>query len=177
MLKAAIAHFWFVTIHPFEDGNGRITRTLTDMLLKRSDGVQHRFYSMSAQIRKERKAYYEILEKTQRGTPDITNWLLWFLACLQKAIVESESTLAKVVTKHTSWNKYSRTTLNDRQIKLLNRLLDGFFGKLTTSKWAKIAKCSKDTALRDIQDLIAKGILKKDEAGGRSTNYILRPIE
>lgn len=174
VLKAAIAHLWFVTIHPFEDGNGRITRTLTDMLLARSDGNSQRFYSMSAQIRKERKQYYEILESTQKGNLDITNWLLWFLNCLMNALLSTESILSKVLFKAEFWNKHSKFILNERQRLLLNKLIDGLDGKLTSSKWAKIAKCSSDTALRDIQDLIDKDILRKEDAGGRSTNYELK---
>ena len=174
VLKAAIAHLWFVTIHPFDDGNGRITRTLTDMLLARSDGNSQRFYSMSAQIRKERKQYYEILESTQKGNLDITNWLLWFLNCLMNALLSTESILSKVLFKAEFWNKHSKIILNERQRLLLNKLIDGLDGKLTSSKWAKIAKCSSDTALRDIQDLIDKDILRKEDAGGRSTNYELK---
>ncbi len=176
VIKAAIAHLWFVTIHPFEDGNGRITRALTDMLLTRSDGVSQRFYSMSAQIRIERKDYYQILETTQKGTLDITKWLEWFLNCLLNALNQSDQILSKVLDKHKFWNNYAKVTLNERQVKILNKLLDGFNGKLTSGKWAKIGKCSADTALRDIQDLITKGILVKEEAGGRSTNYILNEI-
>ena len=174
VLKASIAHLWFVTIHPFDDGNGRITRTLTDMLLAGSDGNSQRFYSMSAQIRKERKQYYEILESTQKGNLDITNWLLWFLNCLMNALLSTESILSKVLFKAEFWNKHSKIILNERQRLLLNKLIDGLDGKLTSSKWAKIAKCSSDTALRDIQDLIDKDILRKEDAGGRSTNYELK---
>ena len=177
VIKAAIAHLWFVTIHPFDDGNGRITRAITDMLLTRSDGVSQRFYSMSAQIRLERKEYYKILEETQKGTLDITKWLEWFLECLLNALKASDLVLSKVLYKHKFWNKYAKVTLNERQTKLLNKLLDGFEGKLTSGKWAKIGKCSSDTALRDIQDLIAKEILISEGAGGRSTNYIIREIE
>nr|WP_089240214.1 Fic family protein [Belliella buryatensis] len=174
VLKAAIAHLWFVTIHPFEDGNGRITRALTDMLLAQSDKSNQRFYSMSAQIRIERKAYYEILEKTQKGNLDITAWIHWFLNCLINALQATEATLVKVLFKADFWAKHSKTLLNERQSKILNMLMDGFEGKLTSSKWAKIAKCSKDTAIRDINDLIDKDILQKEPAGGRSTNYELR---
>ncbi|MFN3800050.1 Fic family protein [Belliella pelovolcani] len=174
VLKAAIAHLWFVTIHPFEDGNGRITRALTDMLLAQSDKSNQRFYSMSAQIRIERNAYYEILEKTQKGNLDITAWIQWFLNCLINALQATEATLVKVLFKADFWAKHSKTLLNERQSKILNMLMDEFEGNLTSSKWAKIAKCSKDTAVRDINDLIDKDILQKEPAGGRSTNYELR---
>jgi Fic family protein len=174
VLKAAIAHLWFVTIHPFEDGNGRITRALTDMLLARSDNSSQRFYSMSAQIRIERKEYYEILEKTQKGDLDITDWIIWFLMCLINALKSTDYVLIKVLFKADFWTKHSKTLINERQKKLLNKLLDGFDGKLTSSKWAKIAKCSKDTAIRDLNDLIDKGILQKESAGGRSTNYEIK---
>lgn len=174
VLKAGIAHLWFVTIHPFEDGNGRIARTISDMLLARADGISQRFYSMSAQIRQERKEYYEILEKTQKGDLNITKWLTWFLNCLLNALHESNTILEKVISKHNFWIENALKIQNDRQKLMLNKILDGdFFGKLTSSKWAKITKCSPDTALRDIQDLIDKGILKKAEGGGRSTNYKL----
>lgn len=174
VLKAAIAHLWFVTIHPFDDGNGRITRAITDMLLARSDKNVRRFYSMSAQIRIERKQYYEKLEKTQKGNSDITEWILWFLQCLINAIDSTEGTLSKILYKAEFWKLHSTTILNERQQKILNKLLDGFDGKLTTSKWGKINKCSQDTALRDIQDLIKKNILQKEASGGRSTNYELK---
>ncbi|GET28211.1 Fic family protein [Prolixibacter sp. SD074] len=174
VLKAGIAHLWFVTIHPFEDGNGRIARTISDMLLARADGISQRFYSMSAQIRQERKEYYEILEKTQKGDLNITKWLTWFLNCLLNALNESNIILEKVINKHNFWIENALKIQNGRQKLMLNKILDGdFFGKLTSSKWAKITKCSPDTALRDIQDLIDKGILKKAEEGGRSTNYEL----
>ena len=173
VLKSGIAHFWFVTVHPFEDGNGRIARALTDMLLAKSDQSPFRFYSMSAQIRLKRKAYYSILEKSQKDSLDITLWLKWFLQTLIDAIKSSDITLKKVMTKAEFWEKHTATTLNYRQRKLLNLLLDTFEGNLTSSKWAKITKTSKDTAIRDINDLIAKNILKKEDAGGRSTNYLL----
>ena len=173
VLKAAIAHLWFVTIHPFDDGNGRITRAITDMLLARSDKSVQRFYSMSAQIRVERKEYYNILEKTQKGNLDITEWILWFLNCLTNAINATEDILSKVLNKAEFWKLHSTTILNERQQKMINKLLDGFNGKLTSSKWGKINKCSQDTALRDIQDLIKKDILQKEASGGRSTNYEL----
>ncbi|OYT17160.1 MAG: cell filamentation protein Fic [Bacteroidetes bacterium 4572_77] len=173
VLKAAIAHLWFVTIHPFDDGNGRITRAIADMLLARSDKSVQRFYSMSAQIRIERKEYYNILEKIQKGNLDITEWILWFLNCLTNAINATESILSKVLNKAEFWKLHSTTILNERQQKMINMLLDGFNGKLTSSKWGKINKCSQDTALRDIQDLIKKNILQKEASGGRSTNYEL----
>ena len=173
ILKAAIAHLWFVTIHPFDDGNGRIARTIADMQLARADGIPKRFYSMSAQIRIERKEYYDILEKTQHGSTNITEWLLWFLECLNRALVASEEGLSSVVNKARFWDSIKNLDLNDRQRKMINKLLDGFEGKLTSSKWAKICKCSPDTALRDIQDLMIKGVLEKEPGGGRSTNYSL----
>lgn len=174
VLKAGIAHLWFVTLHPFEDGNGRITRAITDMLLARSDNLPQRFYSMSSQIQKERKSYYEILEKTQKGNLDITEWIIWFLDTLKNAIISSEDTLSLIIRRHKFWNIYGTKIKNERQKKILNRLIVGFTGNLTTSKWAKITKCSQDTALRDIQDLIDKGILIKSKSGGRSTKYKLK---
>lgn len=176
VLKAAIAHLWFVTIHPFDDGNGRITRAITDMMLSRSDKSIQRFYSMSAQIRVERNGYYNILEKTQKANLDITDWIVWFLQCLINAINSTEELLSKILSKAEFWKLHSTTILNERQQKMLNRLLDGFDGKLTSSKWGKINKCSHDTALRDIQDLINKKILQKEASGGRSTNYELAEI-
>ena len=173
VLKAAIAHLWFVTLHPFEDGNGRISRVLSDMMLARSDEQSYRFYSMSTQIRKERNLYYDILEKTQKGSLEITNWLEWFLNSLLHSIESSEKLLKKVIYKHEFWLQNSKVSINDRQRKILNMLMDDFEGVLNTTKWAKIGKCSQDTALRDIQDLIEKGILAKSEQGGRSTNYEL----
>lgn len=173
VIKAAIAHLWFVTIHPFDDGNGRIARAIADMQLARADGSNQRFYSMSAQIRLERKRYYDILEVTQKGNLDVTDWLVWFLDCLTAALEATERTLARVLNKARFWEQHRATALNDRQRLMINKLFDGFEGKLNTSKWAKIAKCSSDTALRDIQDLIEKGMLEKEAAGGRSTHYIL----
>ncbi|MCU4177057.1 Fic family protein [Carboxylicivirga sp. N1Y90] len=173
VIKAAIAHLWFVTIHPFDDGNGRITRALTDMLLAQSDKSNQRFYSMSAQIRNERKQYYAMLEKTQKGSLDITDWIVWFLTCLINSLQSTDSVLTKVLFKAEFWQKHSDTILNERQRKLLNMVIDGFDGKLSSSKWAKIAKCSKDSAVRDINDLISKGIFQKKASGGRSTNYEL----
>jgi Fic family protein len=176
VLKSALAHFWFVTIHPFEDGNGRIARAIADMLLARSEKTAQRFYSMSAQIQQERKAYYDVLEKSQKGTLDITRWIEWYLACLRRSINASEELLETVLVKDRFWKTHAGQSLNDRQRKVINRLLDGFEGKLTSSKWAKIAKCSADTALRDINDLLEKKILAKEQAGGRSTSYVLRLI-
>lgn len=174
VIKAAVAHLWFVTIHPFQDGNGRITRALTDMLLAQSDKSTQRFYSMSAQIRIERKEYYEILEQTQKGDLDISEWIKWFLNCLIHALKATDNILTRVLLKADFWSRYSKTIMNERQKKVLNKLLDGFEGKLTSMKWAKITKCSKDTAIRDINDLINKDILQKESAGGRSTNYELK---
>jgi len=176
IIKAGLAHLWFITTHPFEDGNGRIARAITDMLLAKSDGISQRFYSMSAQIRLERKKYYDILEKSQKGTLDVTDWLVWFLNCLKDALTSSEQILGRVLYKHKFWNKNATQVLNTRQVLMLNKLLDEFIGKLTTSKWAIITKCSTDTALRDIQDLINKQILRRDTAGGRSANYRLIDI-
>ncbi|CAL1520329.1 Fic family protein [Chitinophaga sp. MM2321] len=177
VLKAAIAHLWFVTIHPFDDGNGRIARAVADMQLARADNSAQRFYSMSTQIKAERNAYYDILEKTQKGSLDVTKWLEWFLQCLARALATTDETLAGVMKKARFWENPLAATFNDRQKLMLNKLMDGFDGKLTSSKWAKIAKCSQDTATRDIQDLIAKDILMKEPAGGRSTSYILKQEE
>lgn len=174
VIKSAIAHLWFVTIHPFQDGNGRIARSITDMLLTRADKSTQRFYSMSAQIRKERKDYYTILEATQKGDLNITEWIKWFLNCLLNALNETDNILIKVLNKADFWKKHTNTSINKRQNKVLNKLLDGFEGKLTSSKYAKIAKCSKDTAVRDINKLINNGILQKEDAGGRSTSYQLK---
>lgn len=173
VMKAAIAHLWFVTIHPFEDGNGRIARAIADMALARSENSPQRFYSMSAQIRIERKAYYGILEATQKGNLDITAWLEWFLGCLDRAFEGAETILGTVLTKARFWEQHMGEPLNDRQRTMLNRLIDGIEGKLTSSKWATIAKCSQDTASRDIDDLTKRGILVKNPAGGRSTSYSL----
>lgn len=173
VLKAAIAHLWFVSIHPFDDGNGRIARALTDMLLARSENSSKRFYSMSAEMKLLQKEYYDTLERTQRGDGDITEWILWFLHCFELALDSTEEALSSVLRKADFWEHNRNVPFNDRQRKLLNMQFDGFFGKLTTGKWAKIAKCSSDTALNDIRDLLEKGILKKAEGGGRSTNYVL----
>ncbi|MBF0505166.1 MAG: Fic family protein [Candidatus Omnitrophica bacterium] len=175
VLKAAIAHLWFVTIHPFDDGNGRIARAITDMQLARADGSSQRFYSMSVQIRQERNAYYTVLEQTQKSTDmDITVWIEWFLSCLDRALDTTEKTLSCVFKKARFWETHPEGSLNKRQIMMINKLFDGFEGKLTSSKWAKMTKCSQDTALRDILELIEKKILSKDDAGGRSTSYLLR---
>lgn len=173
VLKAAIAHLWFVVIHPFDDGNGRLTRTITDMLLSRADGMPHRFYSMSAQILQDKKAYYETLEKVTCSGADITPWLKWFLETLRKAILHSQSTVDRILAKSHFWEKYREVPLNERQTKVLNKLWGDFEGKLSTSKWAKMTHSSQATALRDISDLLEKGLLKKTEEGGRSTNYEL----
>jgi Fic family protein len=173
VLKAAIAHLWFVTIHPFDDGNGRIARAIADMALARSERASQRFYSMSAQIRQEHNAYYEILEATQKADLDITVWLEWFLDCLDRAFGRAETILASVLRKARFWKQHADATFNTRQRAMIDRLFEGFEGKLTSSKWAQLAKCSQDTALRDIDDLAAKGVLAKDAAGGRSTSYSL----
>ena len=174
ILKAAIAHLWFVAIHPFDDGNGRITRTITDMLLAKADGMPHRFYSMSAEILRDRKGYYDALEKTTTGTMDITVWIEWFLQTLRSAILSSEATVKRVVAKSSFWQRNREVAMNERQIKVINMLWNGFDGKLNTSKWAKITKTSQATALRDISDLVEKGILVVANEGGRSTNYLLK---
>lgn len=173
VLKAAIAHFWFIIIHPFDDGNGRIARAMSDMLLARSEKSSQRYYSLSNQILSEKKAYYAILQKVQHSAGDITDWLDWFLTCLYRALLSTEETLDGVLQKANFWDLHKETELNSRQRLMLNKLLDGFDGKLKSSKWAKITKCSVDTALRDINDLMEKGILRKEESGGRSTNYEL----
>lgn len=173
VLKAAIAHLWFVSIHPFDDGNGRIARALTDMLLARSENCCKRFYSVSARMKVMQKEYYDVLERTQHGDGDITEWILWFLFCFEQALDVTEDTMSAVMRKAEFWERNRNVAFNDRQRKLLNMQFDEFFGKLTTGKWAKIAKCSSDTALNDINDLIAKGVLRKALEGGRSTNYVL----
>lgn len=171
VLKAAIAHFWFIIIHPFDDGNGRIARAITDLFLARAENSAERFYSMSSQIMIERKQYYAVLQKVQHSSGDITEWLSWFLHCLKNALLATEKTIQKILQKATFWKVHEHTSLNERQRLVLNKLLDGFDGKLKSSQWAKIAKCSPDTALRDIKDLIEKGILQQERGGGRSTNY------
>ena len=171
VIHAALAHFRFVTIHPFEDGNGRIARAIADMALARADGTEQRFYSMSAQIEAERKDYYAVLERSQKGDLDLTDWLSWFLACLRRSLHRSEQTLAVVLRKARVWQGVGSSGVNDRQRKVLNRLLDGFEGRLTSSKYAKLAKCSSDTALRDIRDLLNRGVLLRNPGGGRSVSY------
>jgi len=173
VLKAGVAHLWFVTIHPFDDGNGRIARAIADLCLARSEKSSQRFYSMSAQIRRERSDYYSTLERTQKGALDITPWQEWFLSCLRRAIEGSQDTLGAVLEKARFWERFAQQSLNARQVNVLNRVLDGFEGKLTTSKWAKLTKCSQDTAYRDILDLVERGALRKDVGGGRSTSYSL----
>lgn len=174
LVRAGLGHLWFVTLHPFDDGNGRIARAIGDLLLTRADGSTQRFYSLSAQIQRERKAYYDILERTQKGDMNVTAWLEWFLAALQKAVEQAHTTLDQVLVKAKFWQQAATIPMNERQIKVLNRLLDGFEGKLTTSKWAALAKCSSDTALRDITELLHYGVLHRTAAGGRSTCYELK---
>ena len=173
VLRAGLAHLWFVTVHPFEDGNGRIARAVADMALARSEGSSQRFYSMSSQIRAERADYYDVLERTQRGTTDVTRWMTWFLACLGRSIDAAGTALAAVLAKARFWERAAGLALNERQRRVLNRVLDGFEGKLTTSKWARLAKCSQDTALRDIALLVGHGLLARNPGGGRNTSYRL----
>ncbi len=174
VMKAALAHLWFVTVHPFDDGNGRIARAIADLALARSEDSSQRFYSMSSQIRQERSDYYDVLERTQQGTLDVTVWMEWFLGCLGRAIGGAQTALGAVLAKARFWESLRDVALNERQRLVLNRLLDGFEGKLTTSKYAKLAKCSQDTALRDISALAEYGVLLRSEEGGRSTSYALR---
>lgn len=175
LIRAGLAHLWFVTLHPFDDGNGRIARAIGDLLLARADGSPQRFYSLSAQIQRERSAYYAILERTQQQSMDVTDWLAWFLDALRRAVDQAHLTLDTVLVKARFWQRWASTPMNARQAKVLNKLLDGFEGKLTSSKWAAIAKCSTDTALRDINDLLLRGVLQKSAAGGRSTRYEIPP--
>lgn len=177
LIKAAIAHLWFVTIHPLEDGNGRVARAITEYILAGAEKKALRFYSMSAQIMDERKSYYQVLEKTQKGSLDITSWVMWFLSCLMNAFEQSEKTISLCIDKKQFWEKYSQCAINERQKLMINKLFDGFKGKLTTKKWGILCKCSHDTALRDIQALLELGILIKDAGGGRSTSYSLRPSD
>jgi Fic family protein len=173
VLMAAVAHLWFVTIHPFDDGNGRIARAIADMLLARSDGSKQRFYSMSARIELDKKNYYDMLERTQKGSLDISAWIEWFLKCLDEALISAETSLASILKRASFWDRIAGIALNERQHFMINKLTDDFFGNLTSSKWAKMMKCSQDTALRDIQDLVQKEVMIKEESGGRSTCYIL----
>lgn len=173
-IKAAVAHVWFVTIHPFDDGNGRLCRTITEMLLSRADKTPHRYYSLSSEIMNQRKQYYEILEATQKGDLNITDWISWFLKALINALNSSIAKTDSLIQKVTFWDAHRDLPLNERQRKIINMLFDGFEGKLNSSKWAKINKCSQDTANRDINDLLTKQILQKSEEGGRSTNYLLK---
>ena len=171
LIKAALAHLWFVTLHPMDDGNGRMARAIGDVCLARADGSAQRFYSLSAQIQRERKSYYDILERTQKGTLDVTAWLAWFLGTLHRAVQQASRTLDEVLAKARFWQRCADVPMNERQIKLLNRLQDGFEGKMNSGKWAAIGKCSPDTALRDINEMIARGVLRRASAGGRSTSY------
>ena len=173
LIKAGLAHLWFITLHPFDDGNGRIARAIGDLFLARADGSPQRYYSLSAQIQGERGAYYKVLERTQKQSLDVTDWLAWFLETLHRAVARAQHTLDSVLVKTRFWRRCSTMPLNERQIKMINRLLDGFDGKLTSSTWAAIAKCSTDTALRDITELLVRGLLRKSDAGGRSTSYAL----
>ena len=173
VVKSALAHFYFVTLHPFDDGNGRVARAIADLQLARADQTDFRFYSMSSQIQQEKKSYYETLERSQKGSLDISDWIEWYLQCLSRAIQASHTILEVVLEKETFWKNHAGESFHERQRKILNSLFDGFEGKLTSSKWAKICKCSQDTAQRDINDLINRGILVKEPAGGRSTSYRL----
>ena len=177
VLKAAIAHFWFFIIHPFDDGNGRLGRAITDMLLARSEGSENRFYSISSQILFERKRYYEVLQKVQHSSGVLTEWLNWFLYCLKNAMLSTENTTQSIVRKAEFWKFHEHTPINERQRIMLNNLFDGFEGKLQTSIWAKITKTSTDTALRDIKDLVGKGILRQTDEGGRNAKYELVNVE
>jgi len=174
IIKSAISHFWFITIHPFDDGNGRIARAIADIQLSISDKTSQRFYSMSSQIEKQKKSYYSILEESQKGNLDITAWILWYCNCLEKALINTEESLQNVFQKAKFWELHAQTTLNKRQVFMINKLLDNFFGKLSSSKWAKMTKCSRDTALRDILYLIENDILEKENRGGRSTTYKIK---
>jgi Fic family protein len=173
LIKAGLAHLWLVTLHPFDDGNGRIARAVGDLFLARADGSPQRFYSLSAEIQRQRKAYYDILERTQKQSLDVTEWLAWFLETLHRAVDQAQHSLDAVLARTRFWQRRVTTPLNERQVKLVNRLMDGFEGKLTSSKWAAIAHCSPDTALRDITELLARGLLRKSDSGGRSTSYEL----
>jgi Fic family protein len=176
VLRSALAHLWFVTIHPFEDGNGRIARAIADMALARDEGTPFRFYSVSARIRRDRDGYYRALERASKGTLDVTPWLSWYLRCLERALFDADDIQRRVMDKAAFWKVHQDAGLNERQRRILNLLIDGeFIGNLSTSRWAKVTGCSTDTALRDIQGLVAQGILVQDAAGGRSTSYALAP--
>ena len=177
LIRAGLAHLWFVTLHPFDDGNGRIARALGDLVLARADRSPQRFYSLSAQIQRERDAYYDVLERTQRGSLDVTEWLAWFLNALGRAVDHAHTTLDAVLVKARFWQRCAGFAMNERQVKVMNRLLDGFEGKLTTTKWAALATCSQDTALRDITELVEHGVLLRSSSGGRSTSYELVPFD
>jgi Fic family protein len=177
VLKAALAHFWFVTIHPFDDGNGRIARAIADMSLARADGSRERCYSMSSQIESERREYYRQLEAAQRGTLDVTEWLAWFLGCLDRAVVGAAEILSSVLHKAELWRRINRDPVNDRQRMIINRMLGDLKGFLTTSKYATLARCSEDTALRDVRELVEWGVLVKNAGGGRSTSYRLAELD
>jgi Fic family protein len=176
LIKAALAHLWFVTLHPFDDGNGRIARAIGDLFLARADGTPQRFYSLSAQIQRVRRQYYDVLERTQKGTLDVTEWLVWLLTQLLEAVDSAQASLDDTLSKVRFWRRWAQAPMNERQVSMLNRLLDGFEGKLTSSKWASIAKCSPDTGLRDITDLIERGVLQRTAGGGRSTGYEIVPV-
>ncbi len=176
VIKAALAHLWFVTLHPFDDGNGRIARAIGDLFLARGDGSPHRFYSLSAQIQRERKTYYETLERTQRGDLDVTEWLAWFIAALKRAVDTAHLTLDTVLQKSQFWQRWAQTPMNERQVSMLNRVLDGFEGRLTTGQWSRLTRCSPDTALRDLQQLVSLGVLQQAQGGGRNTAYEPAPI-
>jgi Fic family protein len=173
LIRAGLGHLWFVTLHPFDDGNGRIARAVGDLLLARADGSPQRFYSLSAQVQRERKAYYEILERSQQRSMDVTEWLAWFIGTLHRAIDQAQRSLDVVLDRARFWRHWATTPMNERQVTMLNRVLDGFDGKLTSSRWASVAGCSLDTALRDINELVARGVLRRSVAGGRSTSYEL----
>lgn len=177
LIRAGLAHLWFVTLHPFDDGNGRIARALGDLVLARADRSPQRFYSLSAQIQRERDVYYDVLERTQRGSLDVTEWLAWFLNALGRAVDHAHTTLDAVLVKARFWQRCAGFAMNERQVKVMNRLLDGFEGKLTTTKWAALATCSQDTALRDITELVEHGVLLRSSSGGRSTSYELVPFD
>jgi Fic family protein len=173
VLKAGIAHFRFIMIHPFDDGNGRLARAITEMLLARADDSGDRYYSLSSRMLKERKDYYAMLEKGQHSEGDITEWLSWYTGCLGRAVDDSAVSIEGALTRADFWDKHKDVSFNARQRRMVNMLMDDFKGKVTTAKWGKITKCSHDTALRDITDMIEKGVLAQNNAGGRSASYLL----